>query len=94
MSAERAAIALALSGNALNLAYNVPLVYLVVKKWDADNLSKYYIALRVSGSVAWIAYAGVTEELWVGVSYCVTLLSSLILAYVKMMPRPTCDTSV
>lgn len=84
---QDAAVTLAVCGNMLNLAYNVPLVYRVIKRWDATGLSPYFMLLRIVGATCWISYAALQEELWVGLSYCVTLLSSCCLAYVKMFPK-------
>ena len=85
-----ASISLAIVGNALNLAYNVPLVYRVMLVWDADNLSTYFIGMRIAGAIAWIAYGGVEANVWVALSYVVTLMSSLCLAFVKLYPIPPC----
>lgn len=85
---------LAVLGNALTLAYNVPLVWRVVKLWDATNLSTYFLSMRVLGSVVWLFYAAFTSQAWIAVSYTVSLVSSLCLTVVKVYPRrvePDCS---
>lgn len=84
---DDAILSLAVVGNVLNLAYNVPLVWRVIKLWDAENLSKYFLAMRVSGSIIWLFYAVAASDAWVGISYTVTLASSLLLTMVKICPR-------
>ena len=77
------AIVLALIGNALNIGYNIPLVWRVVKTRNADSLSMYFLTLRLLGSLTWIVYAVIETDTWIAISYTVTLLSSLVLCYVK-----------
>lgn len=86
MAREDAIITLAIVGNVLNLAYNVPLVWRVVKLWDARNLSWYFLAMRIIGSIVWICYAALAVDTWIGISYSVTLLSSSLLTVVKVFP--------
>ena len=75
----------AILGNVCNFAYNVPFVWVVVKHNSADNISKKFLYLRVFSSMIWITYAILTIEWFVGLSYSVTLLSSSIVLYIKLM---------
>ena len=87
MSNQDAIITLAVIGNVLNLAYNVPLVWRVMRLWDAENLSAYFLSMRITGSIIWLLYAVLAVDTWVGVSYTVTLISSGLLTLVKLCPR-------
>ena len=89
-----AILTLAVIGNALNLAYNVPLVWRVMRLWDAKNLSYCFLFMRIAGSVIWVAYAVLALDTWVGISYAVTLLSSVLLSVVKLWPgRPAVEAA-
>lgn len=74
----------AILGNIFNFAYNVPFVWVIIKHWNANNISKKFLYIRVLGSICWIIYAILSEELFVGLSYTVTLISSLLVSYVKL----------
>ena len=88
---DTALVTLAIVGNVLNLAYNVPFVYRVWTLWDAENLSTYFLAMRVSGSVAFLAYGALLEDARIAGSFAVTLISSLLLLVVKYAPARPCD---
>ena len=75
---------LAVTGNALNLAYNVPLVWRIVRTGSANDISMYFLMLRISGSVCWLVYAILTDDIWILISYLVTLTSSVIMLVVKV----------
>ena len=74
-------------GNLFNLMYNIPFVWVVFKHWNADNISKKFLYIRILGSISWIIYAILSKNLYVGLSYCVTLLSSLLVTYVKLTQK-------
>ena len=75
---------LAVAGNTLNLAYNVPLVWRIVRTGSANDISMYFLMLRISGSVCWLVYAVFADDIWILISYLVTLTSSLIMLLVKV----------
>lgn len=70
-------------GNLFNLMYNIPFVWVIVKHWNADNISKKFLYIRIIGSMSWIIYAALSLNIYIGVSYTVTLTSSLIITFVK-----------
>ena len=84
-----AAFAVVLFGNALNLAYNVPYVYLIITMWEAGNISWYYILMRMAGAVTFMVYAAMISDAWLGISFAVTFMSSALVAPVKLYPRPS-----
>tara|TARA_Y100000996_G_C21969780_1_gene415911 strand:- start:167 stop:490 length:324 start_codon:yes stop_codon:yes gene_type:complete len=84
---ENAVISLAIVGNVCNLAYNVPFVYVVVKHRNADNISKYFLGLRLFSSIIWIMYGIFVSDMFVGISYSITLLSSVIVLAIKLTQK-------
>ena len=80
-------ITFAVIGNVLNLAYNIPFVWLVWKNRSSKNISGMFLTLRFFGSISWLIYAGLVENAWVGISYTVTLVATLFIGYVKYMER-------
>lgn len=77
-------LTLAILGNICNLAYNIPFVYVVWKHWNANNISKKFLVLRIIGSLIWIAYCIIINDLFIGLSYSIILLSSGFIFYVKI----------
>jgi uncharacterized protein with PQ loop repeat len=63
--------------------YNIPFVWVIVKHWNADNISKKFLYIRIIGSISWVIYAILSLNIYIGVSYTVTLISSLIITFVK-----------
>ena len=80
-------LSMAILGNTLNVAYNIPFVYKVIKSNSADDISAYFLYLRIMGSISWLIYAGLTNELFIGLSYTVTLTSSLIVWFIKTFKK-------
>lgn len=72
----------AILGNILNFAYNVPLVYKVLKTKSTDSISIYFLYLRIAGSICWLIYGIYGKYLLLTLSYIVTLSSSLIILIV------------
>lgn len=84
---NKPALALAIIGNTLNLAYNIPFVYLVWKKRSSKNISGTFLALRFWGSITWLIYAILVMDAWVGFSYVVTLTATCAIYYIKFKER-------
>ena len=74
-------------GNILNLAYNIPFVYLVWKNRSSKNISGSFLALRFCGSVSWLVYAALVQDAWVAFSYVVTLIATILIGYIKCKER-------
>ena len=74
-------------GNILNLAYNIPFVYLVWKNRSSKNISGAFLTLRFCGSISWLVYAALIQDAWVGTSYIVTLTATIMVGYVKYTER-------
>ena len=55
--------------------------------WNANNISKKFLYIRILGSLSWITYAGLSSDLFIGISYAVTLISSLLVGYVKLTQK-------
>jgi len=81
------ALTLAICGNSLNLAYNIPFVYLVWKNRSSKNISGLFLILRLSGSISWLIYAFIINDWWVLISYVITLIATLLIGYIKFTER-------
>ena len=80
-------ISLALIGNGLNFMYNIPFVYQVYKNNNTKNISTCFLLLRTFGSISWISYGILEKDIWIQLSYLVTLLSSLIISFYKIKDK-------
>ena len=89
-------ITFAIIGNVLNLAYNIPFVYLVWKNKSSKNISRTFLNLRFLGSIAWLIYAILIFDIWVGVSYIITLTATCLIYYIKCldMKRKVTDKEI
>jgi uncharacterized protein with PQ loop repeat len=74
-------------GNILNLAYNIPFVYLVWKNRSSKNISGSFLTLRFCGSVSWLVYGALVQDAWVAFSYVVTLIATILIGYIKCKER-------
>lgn len=74
-------------GNILNLAYNIPFVYLVWQNRSSKNISGTFLSLRFCGSVSWLVYAALVNDAWITFSYVVTLIATILIGYVKYRER-------
>ena len=74
-------------GNILNLAYNIPFVYLVWQNMSSKNISGTFLSLRFCGSVSWLVYAALVNDAWITFSYVVTLIATILVGYVKYRER-------
>ena len=74
----------AIIGNTLNLVYNIPFMYQVYKNKNTKNISTCFLILRVLGSISWVIYGLLDNDLWIILSYIVTLFSSLFVSIYKI----------
>jgi|EP00161_Ancyromonas_sigmoides_P003554 uncharacterized protein with PQ loop repeat len=74
--------------NVLNVCYNIPLVYRPWKNRCIDDISTYFITMRILGTMLWIAY-GVADNVDVQliILNCVTLSSSLCLVLFVILQK-------
>ena len=86
-TSNKPALAFAIIGNGLNLAYNIPFVYLVWKNRSSKNISGTFLLLRFWGSISWLVYAVLVMDAWVGFSYVVTLTATCAIYYIKFGER-------
>tara|TARA_B110000495_G_C23022023_1_gene606513 strand:+ start:1339 stop:1680 length:342 start_codon:yes stop_codon:yes gene_type:complete len=77
----------AILGNILNLAYNIPLVYRVWQTRSSKNISGAFLLLRFLGSISWLIYAALVEDVWVAASYTITLIATTLVFYIKCKDR-------
>jgi uncharacterized protein with PQ loop repeat len=80
-------VAVGIVGNTLNLLYNVPFMYQVYKNNNTKNISTCFLILRNLGSLSWIIYGILDLDLWIILSYIVTLSSSLFVSFYKIKDK-------
>ena len=86
-SAAPEVLTFAILGNVLNLAYNIPFVYLVWKNRSSKNISSLFLILRFCGSVSWLIYGIIVNDVWVMSSYIITLVATLMICYIKIIDK-------
>ena len=80
-------VAVGIVGNTLNLLYNIPFMYQVYKNNNTKNISTCFLILRNLGSLSWIIYGILDLDLWIILSYIVTLSSSLFVSFYKIKDK-------
>jgi len=86
-SASPEVLTFAILGNFLNLAYNIPFVYLVWKNRSSKNISGLFLILRFCGSVSWFIYGIIVNDVWVMISYIITLIATIMICYIKILDK-------
>ena len=76
-----------ISANVINLLYNVPLVYRPLKTRSIDNISAYFVSMRLAGTVLWILYGGLDKDVFLILTNIVTLLSTTCLISFVLFQR-------
>ena len=75
------------TANAIGLVYNFPQIYHTYITKKVDDISTLSLVLRLVSSVMWSLYC-VYFQMWdVGVSWFITLLSSILIAYYKVLQQ-------
>ena len=71
--------------NILNLIYNVPQIILTCKRKTTNDISGAFLLLRTLASVLWVLYAFIELDIQYILANLVSLVSSLILDYFKVL---------
>jgi len=69
--------------NILNLIYNVPQIILTFKRKTADDISAWFLILRIVGNSIWIAYGVAINSFLVVLNNTITVGSSIFMSYYK-----------
>ena len=70
--------------NVLNLVYNIPQVILTCKTKSTNDISSWFIVLRIVGNSIWIAYGFAVQSMLMIVNNAITVGASIIIGYVKI----------
>lgn len=73
------------TANVLGLIYNVPQMYHTYKTKKVDDISTSSIVLRLLSSILWTGYCTYFHMWDVGLSWFITLVSSLLIGYYKTL---------
>ncbi len=76
---------LVICANILGFLYNLPQVYLTIKTKKTDDISSWFLFMRLLSSILWIIYASCKSEWQVLISWIITCTSSSIIIYYKFL---------
>ena len=76
-----------LIANIINLLYNIPLVYRPLKTRSVDNISAYFITMRLIGTILWILYGSLDKDIFLILTNLVTLSSTICLVFFVFFQR-------
>lgn len=75
------------TANVLGIVYNIPQIYHTYQTKKVDDISTTSLIFRLISSVMWSFYC-VYFSMWdVGVSWFITLSSSILIAYYKIFQQ-------
>lgn len=75
------------TANVLGLIYNLPQMYHTYVTKRVDDISTSSVILRLLSSVLWTGYCMYFAMWDVGVSWFITLISSVLIAYYKVLQQ-------
>jgi len=71
------------TANSIGLIYNIPQIIHTYKRKKADDISSSFLILRFISSIMWTFYC-IYFQMWdVGVSWTISLISTLLIMYYK-----------
>jgi len=75
-------------GNVLSILYNVPQMWRTYKLKKADDISSYFLWMRLSSGIIWSIYC-IYYRMWnVIISWTTTIISTTQILYYKYYPSP------
>jgi uncharacterized protein with PQ loop repeat len=75
-------------GNVLSVIYNIPQMWRTYKLKSANDISSYFLWMRLTSAVIWITYCIYYEMWYVIISWASTLVSTIQILYYKYYPNP------
>jgi uncharacterized protein with PQ loop repeat len=73
-------------GNVLSVIYNVPQMWRTYKLKKADDISSYFLWMRLSSGIIWSIYCIYYKMWYVIISWASTIVSTLQILYYKYYP--------
>jgi uncharacterized protein with PQ loop repeat len=75
-------------GNVLSILYNLPQMWRTYKLKKADDISSYFLWMRLSSGIIWSIYC-IYYRMWnVIISWATTIISTVQILYYKYYPSP------
>jgi uncharacterized protein with PQ loop repeat len=73
-------------GNILSVIYNVPQMWRTYKLKKADDISSYFLWMRLASGIIWSVYCIYYKMWYVIISWASTIVSTLQILYYKYYP--------
>ena len=71
--------------NIINIVYNIPQMIKTYQRKTTQDLSSWFIFLRIIGNSIWIGYAIEVDSMMMLINTIVTVGSSVFIAYYKVL---------
>ena len=75
-------------GNVLSILYNIPQMWRTHKLKKADDISSYFLWMRLSSGIIWSIYCIYYQMWYVIISWTTTIISTTQILYYKYFPSP------
>lgn len=75
-------------GNVLSMVYNFPQMWMTYKLKKADDISSYFLWMRLSAGIIWSTYCIYYRMWYVIISWATTIISTMQILYYKYYPSP------
>jgi uncharacterized protein with PQ loop repeat len=73
-------------GNVLSVIYNVPQMWRTYKLKKADDISSYFLWMRLASGIIWSVYCIYYKMWYVIISWASTIIATLQILYYKYYP--------
>ena len=73
-------------GNVLSVIYNIPQMWRTYKLKKADDISSYFLWMRLASGIIWSIYCIYYKMWYVIISWASTIISTLQILYYKYYP--------
>jgi len=73
-------------GNVLSVIYNIPQMWRTYKLKKADDISSYFLWMRLASGIIWSIYCIYYQMWYVIISWASTIISTLQILYYKYYP--------
>jgi uncharacterized protein with PQ loop repeat len=73
-------------GNVLSVVYNIPQMWRTYKLKKADDISSYFLWMRLASGIIWSVYCIYYQMWYVIISWASTIISTLQILYYKYYP--------
>jgi uncharacterized protein with PQ loop repeat len=73
-------------GNVLSVIYNIPQMWRTYKLKKADDISSYFLWMRLASGIIWSVYCIYYQMWYVIISWASTIISTLQILYYKYYP--------